>query len=143
MTKRKILIVDDEPALTQLVKLNLEATGTFEVSEVNDPATAISAAKEFKPDLIILDVMMPGMDGGDLSSRIVANPALKNIPVVFLTAAVRREEITAHGGVIGGFPYLAKPVNLKDLLDCIENHLGAKGKVPAMPSASKPARKAV
>ncbi len=110
---------------------------------MNDPATAISAAKEFMPDLIILDVMMPGMDGGDLSSRIVANPALKNIPVVFLTAAVRREEIAAHGGVLGGFPYLAKPVNLKDLLDCIENHLGAKGKLPAMPSASKPARKAV
>ncbi len=121
--KKRILIVDDEPGFTRLLKLNLEDTGDFLVLIENQAARAFEAAREFKPDLILLDVMMPGMDGGEVSARLQASSSTKSIPIVFLTAAVRKEEIGARGGKIGGFPYLAKPVDLPDLLACIHQHL--------------------
>lgn len=121
--KKRILIVDDEPGFTRLLKLNLEDTGDYLVRVENIAGNAFDAAREFKPDLILLDVLMPGMDGGEVSARLQASSATKSIPIVFLTAAVRKEEVGAHGGRIGGFPYLAKPVDLPEVVACIERHL--------------------
>jgi DNA-binding response OmpR family regulator len=121
--KRRILIVDDEPGFTRLLKLNLEDTGDYEVRVENQACSAFETAREFKPDLVFLDVMMPGMDGGDVSARLQASSATKSIPIVFLTAAVRKEEVGAHGGRIGGFPYIAKPADLPEVVACIERHL--------------------
>ena len=120
MIEKKILIVDDETSITRLLKLNLEQIGSYIVREENEGSKAFSAAREFKPDLILLDVMMPDMDGGDVAAKIRADPILKNIPIVFLTAAVKKEELNAHGGVIGGFQYIAKPLDVKGVLDVIE-----------------------
>lgn len=120
MIEKKILVVDDEPTITRLLKLNLEKTGAYQVREENEGAKAYLAAREFKPDLILLDVMMPDMDGGDVAAKIQADPLLKGIPVVFLTAAVKKEELNAHGGVIGGFQYIAKPLDVKGVLAVIE-----------------------
>ena len=124
-TKKRILIVDDEPGFTRLLKLNLEDTGQFLVQVENQATRAFDAAREFKPDLIFLDVMMPGMDGGEVSARLQGSSSTKAIPIVFLTAAVRKDEIGARGGKIGGFPYLAKPVDLPEVLTCIERQLRA------------------
>ena len=63
---------------------------------------SLSAAEEFGPDLILLDVMMPGVDGGELAARFKASAKLKTVPTVFLTAAVTKEEVSAGGGLIGG-----------------------------------------
>jgi CheY-like chemotaxis protein len=121
MKKKRILIVDDEASFTRLVSLNLSYQ--YYVRVENSPTEARQAALEFKPDLILLDVMMPQMDGGDLASALRADPALQNVPIVFLTAAVAKQEVSSHGGTIGGFPFLAKPASVQEIRDCIEKNL--------------------
>lgn len=122
--KKNILVVDDQPRNTRLLKLFLEQTNDYVVKEENDPKAALSAAEEFLPHLVLLDVMMPGMDGGELAARIQASPKLKGVPIVFLTAAVTKGEVEARGGQLGGFPFLAKPVVLSEVLACLKHHLG-------------------
>jgi len=123
MVKKKILVVDDEASITRLLKLNLEKNGAFMVRTENEGTKALAAAREFKPDLILLDVMMPDIDGGDVAAIIQADPLLRNVPVVFLTAAVKKEELDAKGGMIGGFPYIAKPLDVKGVTAVIERTL--------------------
>lgn len=123
MGKKRILIIDDETGLTRLLKLNLEQTGTYEVRTENQGSHALAAAREFRPDLILCDVIMPDMEGSDVAAQIQADPSLADTPLVFLTAVVSREEVEAQGGVIGGHPFLAKPVTVDKIVECIEQHL--------------------
>jgi two-component system OmpR family response regulator len=88
----------------------------------NNSKNAFMAAKEFKPDLILLDVMMPGMDGGDVASELRSDNSLKDIPVVFLTAILKKGEIDSQDGLMGGHPFIAKPVSVEELIKCIEKH---------------------
>lgn len=122
--KKRILVVDDEANATRWLKINLEQTNLYVVRTENVAADALAAAAEFQPDLILLDIMMPGMDGGDLASRFRADPILKSVPLVFLTAVATKTEVNQFGGLIGGMPFLAKPVDLKEVLDCLNKHLG-------------------
>ena len=124
MTKKKILAVDDEEGLTRMLKRNLEATNRFDVRTENSSSAAIAAAAEFMPDLILLDVMMPGMDGGDVAAKIREDKRLSHIPIVFLSAIVKKEETQPTGSNFGGLTFLAKPVKLADLITCIEGQLG-------------------
>jgi two-component system OmpR family response regulator len=124
MNKKRILIVDDEQSITRLLKLNLEKTGAYIVRDENQGMRALDAAREFRPDIIVLDVMMPDVDGGDVAAAIQREPLLKGTPIIFLTAAVRKEEIKARNGVIGGYPYIAKPLNVKGVMEAIQNQLG-------------------
>ena len=125
MNRKRILIVDDEASFTRLLKFGLEKTGQYSVQVENKPEGAVQAAKQFLPDLVLMDVMMPGIDGGTLAAEFQSAPPLRHVPIVFLTAAVRREEVQAHDGVIGGLPFLAKPVDMAELTDCIQQHLQA------------------
>lgn len=120
--KIKILMVDDEVSFTRLTKRNLEAEG-FEVHTENKARQALPAAKMFRPDIILLDVMMPDGDGGEVAAQIAQEPDLKDTPVLFLTAAIKSSEI-GHGGVgnIGGRFYIAKPVEIDHLVSYIEEH---------------------
>jgi CheY-like chemotaxis protein len=120
---KRVLIVDDEPSFTRLLKLNLEQTGRYQVHEVNWAEEALVAAQEFKPDVVLLDVMMPRMFGGDVAAQLHSDPALKNVLIVFLTAAVGKSRIETHEGVISGFPFLSKPVSVSQVLDWLEEHL--------------------
>lgn len=122
--KKRILVVDDEASITRLLKLNLEQTDHYIVQAENDAKAALAAAEEFQPHLILLDVMMPGMDGGELASRIQASPKLKSVPIVFLTAAATKGEVYARGGKVGGLPFLAKPVELSEVIACLKKQLG-------------------
>ena len=122
--KKRILVIDDEPSITRLLKLNLEQTNEYVVRAENDSEAAVAAAEEFQPDLILLDVMMPGLDGGELASRFEANPKLKSVPIVFLTAAATKSEVYARGGNVGGLRFLAKPVELSEVVACLKQHLG-------------------
>jgi two-component system, OmpR family, response regulator len=124
--KKKILVVDDEASMTRMLRRNLESTGKYEVRTENSGNAAVVATREFHPDFILLDVMMPGVDGGEVAARLKEDKALQNIPVVFLTAIVQQEETAPTGGNIGGCEYLAKPVKLEDLIACIEKHIGKK-----------------
>ena len=135
MDKKRILIIDDEASFTRMVKLNLEKTGSFEVREENKATYALAAAREFKPDLILLDVIMPGMDGGDVAAHFEKDKHLKGTPIVFLTATVSRREAGPAGLNSGGSLFLAKPVSLENLIKCINENVR---KTPNSPTSSSP-----
>jgi CheY-like chemotaxis protein len=122
MDKKRILIVDDESGFTRLMKLTLERTGNYTVLEENDGTKALDAARQFRPDLILLDIVMPKIDGGDVARQLQADPTLKKVKIVFLTAIVSNKE-TTPGNLIGGFPFMAKPVSLDALVKFIEGNL--------------------
>ena len=96
------MVIDDEESVTRMVKLNLEKTGLYDVRAVNTATASLAVAREFKPDLIFLDVMMPDMDGGDVSAQIKADPRLKHVPIIFLTAIVSKSEAGSEGLSCGG-----------------------------------------
>ena len=121
MQPKRILLVDDESSFTHLLKLALEKTGKFVVKEENDGTQAWLTARAFKPDMILLDIVMPKIDGGDVAAKIKSDPSFADVPIVFLTAIVSRREST-HGE-IGGFPFIAKPVSLDALIGSIEEHM--------------------
>ena len=129
--KKRILVVDDEPKITRMVRLSLELTGEYEVREENRASHALDAAFEFQPDLILLDVLMPGVDGGELASQLQGSPRFREVPIIFLTAAVTRQEVNTHGGYVGGLPFLAKPVDFPELIACLHKHLEKHATHPA------------
>jgi len=122
MKKTRILIVDDEPGFTRLLKLVMHR---YDIREENDPTRALETAREFRPDLILMDVIMPGIDGGNLAAQCRADVMLQRIPIVFLTAVVSPREAGETSKQIGGFPFLAKPVSPEALDRCIQQHLSA------------------
>ena len=126
MSFKKILIVDDEEGFTSMLKLNLESTGDYEVNVVNDSKNALMAAKQFSPDIVLLDVIMPGKEGPDVAIDIRNDPLLKDVPIVFLTATITRDEVASQNGWIGGNIFVAKPSSLKELLASIETSIGVK-----------------
>jgi len=121
--KKRILVVDDEPALTRMIKLTLEQTGLYEVRTENLGRMAIAAAREFRPDLMLLDVMMPGMPGSDIAAQLQEDPELRAIKFVFLTAIVTKEEALVSSGQFGGHTFVAKPISADDLCRVVEKHL--------------------
>lgn len=123
MEKKRILIIDDEASFTRMVRLNLEKSGDFEVREENRATYALTSARDFKPDLILLDVIMPTMDGGDIAAQIQKDRHLRDTPIIFLTATVSKREAGAGGLNSGGCLFLAKPVSLDHLIACIKEKL--------------------
>ncbi len=120
MAKKKILVVDDEKSFTNLLKLNLEDTGDYEVRVENWPEDAHQAAREFRPDLVLLDIVMPRMPGGNVAAIFKTDPDLKDLPVVFLTAAVRKHQVEENDGIICDHPCLAKPASIEAIIAIIE-----------------------
>jgi len=120
--ERRILIVDDERDSTHLVKILLEKIGRYCVLEENDAAKAYQSARDFRPDLILLDIMMPQRDGGDVAAEIEADPGMQRTPIIFLTALVTKSEARA-GLRIQGYPVLAKPINIPELINKLEENL--------------------
>ena len=123
--KKKVLLVDDEKSFTTLLKLNLEQTGNYEVRVVNWSEDALPTAREFQPNIMLLDLIMPAMPGGNVAALFEAEPTLKDLPIVFLTAAVRRSRLEEMDGIISGRPCLAKPASLEEIVGMIEKHTTA------------------
>lgn len=123
MNKPRILIVDDEPNLSELVRLALEKTQRFEVRVENRSALALSAARAFQPDMILLDVDMPGKDGGDVSREMHADAGLRSVPILFFTSLISRAEAGAGVVLRGGEYFLAKPINQKVLVEAVDRML--------------------
>ena len=120
MAKHTILIIDDEEDFSYFVKLNLEKTKEFDVLTASDPENGINIAKTARPDLILLDIMMPKMGGDDVASSLLDDPKTKDIPIIFLTALVRKNEEQEGEGEIGGRNYIAKPVTASELISRIK-----------------------
>ncbi len=117
--KPRILVVDNERAFTQLTKLTLT---DYEICEENRSKHALETARSFKPDLILLDVVMPGLDGGDVAAQLRTDPQLQKVPIVFLTSIVTEKESTEQP-LLGGYPFISKPVKPARLVETIEKHL--------------------
>ena len=115
---QRILVIDDDADLTTVVRMILLDTGKYDVRVINRSEIALSAVQQFRPHLVLLDVMMPGMDGGQVASAIRGDSVVRATPIVFLTAAVTGEE--AVRGPIGGEIYLEKPVCKERLLECVD-----------------------
>lgn len=116
----RILAIDDDPSSTQLTKLALEESGAYTVCEMNDPRRAVAAADEFQPDLIIMDVDMPRLDGRTAAALIQAKDGLENVPILFLTSMIPE---SAGTNAFGWFGPVAKPVSPKRLARLVESIL--------------------
>jgi CheY-like chemotaxis protein len=126
MEKIKIMVVDDDPKLSRLVKIFLENTRLYTVLEENRSSQALQTAREYKPNAILLDVDMPGKDGGELAREIAADPFLNRLPVMFFTSLISPEEAGKQEVYRGGMPFLAKPVNPVALVSAVERLLLSK-----------------
>jgi CheY-like chemotaxis protein len=129
---RRVLVVDDDRDATRLIKVLLERSGGYVVLEENDPTGAHQTARNFRPDVILLDIMMPKTDGGEVAARIEGNPCLQATPIIFLTALVTRAE-TKSGLEIQGHSFLAKPISIPEVIEAIEQHVPGRAKSVAKP----------
>jgi two-component system, OmpR family, alkaline phosphatase synthesis response regulator PhoP len=121
----RILVIDDEAPIRLLCRVNLEAEG-MQVLEAGDGPTGIDRAKEERPDVILLDVMMPGLDGWQVAEQLLDDPATNAIPIIFLTARAELRD-RARGIDLGGMEYVTKPFNpielapiVRGLIDRVE-----------------------
>jgi CheY-like chemotaxis protein len=115
------LIVDDERFMAQALSVRLRASG-YEVQCAFDGASGIAAAKEWRPDVILLDIRMPDMDGFEVKRCLRANPKLSATPVIFISANVQ-ESARQTAMAAGAHAFLTKPYESKDMLAAIRNAL--------------------
>jgi two-component system alkaline phosphatase synthesis response regulator PhoP len=113
----KILVVDDETEITEIIETFLTEAG-YKVSVANSGAEAIKRAKEFKPDVVLLDIMMPGKDGYDVCQQLKKEPHFANTPVIFLTGKDREEDM-GRSFKAGGDMYIKKPFSCERLLEIV------------------------
>lgn len=111
MNKSRILIVDDDAKISRLVALLLTRFSNCEVYVENRPFAAKAAAELFRPELILLDVDMPGKDGGQVAAEFRADPRFASLPIIFLTSLISPNEVGDEAVIRGGMPFLSKPVN--------------------------------
>lgn len=119
--KARILVVDDEQDFLHFIKLNLEKTGRFQIDAFTSPAEAIKWLDMIKPDLALLDIKMPEMDGCEIAFRLKSSEETRDVPVVFLTALLSREEELA--GINTRHTFIAKPVTPAALIERIDRIL--------------------
>ena len=114
----KVLVVDDEPSITKTLGARLKAEG-FEVMVAGDGITALHSVYKDPPDLIILDIMMPEMDGFETCQRLRSDPRYKEIPILMLTAKTAEED-KLWGEMLGAIEYLSKPFGSKELVEKVK-----------------------
>jgi DNA-binding response OmpR family regulator len=112
---QKILVVDDEPDIVKVLVARLKEHG-YETTTASDGNQALVQAEQYQPDLIILDIMMPGMDGTEAAQKLRENPKTQDIPIIFLSALQTKKEEQKEGERIGGNVILAKPFETDILL---------------------------
>lgn len=119
----RLLLVEDEADIRLVARLALKRAG-FEVATATNGEEAVAAAAERRPDVILLDWMMPGMDGPAACSRLKADPGTRDIPVIFLTAKSQQSEI-ARGLALGALGYIVKPFDALTLGERVRQLLEA------------------
>lgn len=120
---KKILAVDDDPDITQLVKTKLEKTGRFSVVTTNSGAKALELARIELPDLVLCDIDMPDKFGGEVAEDLAGIPETKDIPILFLSSLVRPNDV--QNGKVGGRLMVSKSSNSKELIARIDALLNA------------------
>lgn len=119
--KKRIALIDDESDFCFFIRHMLENTGRFSVAVANDGEEGLRMVKREKPDLILLDVMMPKVSGPDVADAVLQDGELKRIPIIFMTALVTEEEVGVRlMKEIGGRNFISKPVESDKLISCID-----------------------
>lgn len=120
--QKKIMVVDDEPYIARVIKFKLEQEG-YAVISANDGVTGLDRIRQEKPDLVLLDVMMPGLTGYEVCQQVKADADLQGIPVVFLTAK-GQERDREQGLNLGASDYITKPFSPNRLLELVKSIIG-------------------
>ena len=124
--KRRVLIVDDEPSIAKILRKQMEVAG-FDVSVAADGEAGLTAIRESRPELVILDVMLPKMNGHQVCAAVKQDPGLKAIPILMLTAKAQRQD-QEEAMTCGAEAYLTKPFQLEELLEKVRGLLGGVAK---------------
>ena len=122
MEKKKVLVVDDEPDVLLLLGERLSKAG-YDVIKASSGKEAINLAETKHPQLIVLDIAMPGMDGSEVASILRSKPETKNIPILFLTCLFTKQEEKTCGHVLGQNFFIAKPYDVNELLTEIQKRI--------------------
>lgn len=117
ISSARVLVVDDEPEITDIVEAFLADAG-YKVSVENDPRSAVTRAQQERPDVILLDIMMPGVDGYDICEQIKAIPQLAQVPIIFLTGKDRQDDM-GRSFKVGGDMFIKKPFSCERLLEIV------------------------
>ena len=120
MAKKTILLIDDDENFTRLLSMNLEQTGQYEVCIVNKTSGNFHEVYNAMPDVILLDVIIGDVDGFRFAQDIKLNDDLKHIPIIFITALVKKDEVQEIESFFGDIPYLIKPVTTDQIIRAIE-----------------------
>ncbi len=123
MDEKRILIVDDDISFTRLLKMNLQEAGNYLLRIQNDAGKAVETARLFKPDLVLLDIIMPDVSGTEVAAEMRDLVEQRGMKLLFLTAAVRKDEAERHGGELNGYPVMCKPVSIEALVQRIEEEI--------------------
>jgi DNA-binding response OmpR family regulator len=119
--RRRVLLVDDDPVIIRLLEVNFRLDG-FEVEGASRGEEALEKARAWLPDAIVLDVMMPGLDGYEVCGRLRDDPELSDVPVVFLTARAQDEDV-ARGHALGVVEYVTKPFDPEALVATVRRSI--------------------
>lgn len=125
---KRVLVIDDEASFTRMIKLNLEETGQYIVETTNESRRALEIARELLPDIVLLDVVMPEADGGDVAQSLRSRSVTQHIPIIFVSAMVSKKESNSGFYQSGGEYFLAKPVDTQTLCGAIETVLSTSAK---------------
>jgi DNA-binding response OmpR family regulator len=123
MLEKIILVIDDEEDFCHFIKKSIESKGVFQVLTATKGREGIRLAKTRKPDIILLDIMMPDIAGTEVAEELSEDPLTASMPIIYVTAIISKEEIRKSGGVIGGRNFIAKPIVLNELLNKIKTLL--------------------
>jgi two-component system phosphate regulon response regulator PhoB len=132
----RVLVVDDEPDLVDVISINLKRNG-FDVLAAGDGNTALDLTRRHRPDLVLLDLMLPGLDGTEVARRLRGEPATAGIPIVMLTAKSEETDVVV-GLTLGADDYVTKPFSPKVLVARIRAVLRRHGKGSASPNSTPP-----
>lgn len=125
MGKRKVMVIDDEANFLELVKINLAHTGKYEVQTLLDARDILSRVKAFNPDLVLLDILMPKMDGVEVCKILNADPSANHIPIITLSALdTDKDKLMMYK--LGVVDFLVKPIEIDELVAKIEKALRDK-----------------
>ena len=118
MKRARVLVVDDDKAVLEFMRRKLGVR--YELVLTGAPSDVAALVREHRPDAIVCDVEMPGLDGGDISAALYADDDTRDIPLLFLTALVSAEDLRERQGQIGGRPAVSKSAPVEELVEAIE-----------------------
>ena len=136
-TKHRVLVVDDEPSIAKVLRKQLEVAG-FEVNVGVDGEDGLTKAREWRPDLLVLDVMLPKRNGHEVCSALRQDEQFRRLPIIMLTAKAQRQD-QQEAMQRGADAYLAKPFQLEELLAKVRALLAKAAPAPESPGAAPPA----